>query len=461
MKHTALLLLAMSMMTPAISRAEEKLLLDSLPESWELEPTYFQTTPSEDRWWTTFDDPILTALINRAVANNYNVAAAQKRIQSAAQVSRATKAGYYPTISATAGWSDSESASAVYGEHTHSQTVRYFTLGLTANWEIDVFGRIRQQLKADKANYQASVADYDATLVSLCSNLAKAYIQLRMYQAEYEITSRSIATSEELQKLAQARYEVGLRPYLDVVQADLIFTQSKSTIPSLEAALQTSLNEISILVGEYPENLEELKTAFPLPQTPVPAMNCTPEELLRRRPDIIEAEKQLAATAAQIGIAKKDFLPTLSVSASIGTQSRKFGDLFGEGSLYYSVMPTLSWTIFEGMARNARVAEARYNMEAQIDEYNVTVMTAIQEVNNAMANWKMQCENLVFQQILLRQSRDQLRLQTERYTQGLNNFSDVATAQTTVLQYENSVVEAHASQLEALVTLYTALGGGY
>ena len=190
-------------------------------------------------------------------------------------------------------------------------------------------------------------------------------------------------------------------------------------------------------------------------------MTGAPEALLRRRPDIVAAEKQLAVTAAQIGIAKKDFLPTLSVSAGIGTQANSLKDLFGSGSLYYSVMPTLSWTIFDGMARNARVAEAKANMEAQIDEYNLTVMTAVQEVNNAMVSWQSVSDQLVYDEQLLRNARKLLELQVDRYKQGLNDFSDVADAETTVLQYENSVVSTHAAQLAALVTLYTALGGGW
>ena len=124
-------------------------------------------------------------------------------------------------------------------------------------------------------------------------------------------------------------------------------------------------------------------------------------------------------------------------------------------------MPTLSWTVFDGMARNARVAEARFEMEAQIEEYNLTVMTAVQEVNNAMVSWQSLSDQLVYEEMLLRDARRVLELQVDRYKQGLNDFTDVANAETSVLEYENSVVSVHASQLASLVTLYTALGGGF
>lgn len=463
MKNTSVitLLLACAALPASATSIPAGVLRDSLPENWELDQQYFQTTPSDDKWWESFNDPILKALINRAVENNFNVLAAQQRIEAARQVSRATKGGYYPTLGVSGSWTRDQTANTVHGTHGHEDVMSYFNLGLTMNWEIDVFGRISAQSKADRYSYEASIADYDATLVSLCSNLAKAYFNLRLAQAELEIAERNIANSEELLHIAKTRYEVGLVPAVDVLQAEMVVENTRSTTPALKADISTAVNQIAILCGEYPDRLEGLKETFPLPATPPPGMTGAPEALLRRRPDIVAAEKQLAVTAAQVGIAKKDFLPTLSVSAGIGTQANSLKDLFGSGSLYYSVMPTLSWTIFDGMARNARVAEAKANMEAQIDEYNLTVMTAVQEVNNAMVSWQSVSDQLVYDEQLLRNARKLLELQVDRYKQGLNDFSDVADAETTVLQYENSVVSTHVAQLAALVTLYTALGGGW
>lgn len=436
-------------------------LADSLPAAWELDRDCFQTTPTDDRWWDSFHDPLLTALIKRAVDNNYNVLAAQSRIEAARQAWRATKGGYYPVLGVSAGYSRDRTPSTATGPHGHSETMSYFSLGLTMSWEIDVFGRVSAQAKADKAAWRASVADYDATLVSLCSNLAKAYFQLRMAQAELDVTERNVANSEELLKIAQARYDAGLRPLVDVIQARIVVGDTRSTIPALKADISTAINQIALLVGEYPDSLSGLRGVSPLPQTPPPGYVGDPRSLLRRRPDIVAAEAQLAASAARVGIAKKDFLPVLSVSAGVGTEARSLTDLFGAGSLYYQVMPTLSWTIFDGLARNARLAGAKADMEAEIDQYNLTVMTAVQEVNNAMVSWQSVSDQMVYREILLRDARRELELQLERYTQGLNDFSDVADAQTSVLQYEDALVQTHASQLAALVTLYTALGGGW
>lgn len=436
-------------------------LIDSIPQNWQLSQEYFQTTPTDDKWWQSFDDPTLISLIKQAVDNNFNVVAAQKRILSAAQMSRATKAGYYPSLGISAGYSRERMAGAAMGSKSPSSTESYFSLGLTMNWEIDVFGRIQSQLKSDKANYEATIAEYDATLVSLVSNLAKAYFQLRLAQEQYAIAESNIANNEELLHIAQTRYDVGLSPAVDVVQAEMVVVQTKATLPGLKADISTYLNEIATLVGVYPDRLNNLLTVQPLPEAPQPGMVSSPESLLRRRPDIVEAEKELAVYAAKIGIAKKDFLPTLSVSASVGTESHSLKDIFGKNSLYYNVMPTLSWTIFDGMARNAQLAEARYDFEAQIESYNMTVMTAIEEVNNAMISWQSITDELIYDQMLLKQAKRVLELQTDRYRQGLNDFSDVASAETSVLTYENTLASAKASQLAALVTLYTALGGGF
>lgn len=169
----AITVLGLSLPSSGAELSPEKPLRDSLPAGWQLESTYFQTTPTDDRWWDTFNDPVLTALIKRAVDNNFDVLAAARRIDAASEVCRAAKAGYYPTISASGGWSRERMAGAATGTPRDSRTESYFSLGLTMNWEIDVFGRIREQLKADKASFRATEAEYDATLVSLCPILPR------------------------------------------------------------------------------------------------------------------------------------------------------------------------------------------------------------------------------------------------------------------------------------------------
>lgn len=190
---SAAIMLAVCPVTPAradgVTSAD--VLRDSLPEHWELDRQYFQTTPTDDRWWDTFNDPVLTGLLRRAVGNNFDVVAARSRIEAARQVCTAARSGYYPTVGGAAGWNHDRTVMTGTSGRPTGEVTGYFTLGLTMNWEIDVFGRIAAQSKADKASYEASIADYDATLVSLCANVAKAYFQLRLAQAELAVAEKT------------------------------------------------------------------------------------------------------------------------------------------------------------------------------------------------------------------------------------------------------------------------------
>lgn len=433
-------------------------LRDSVPDRWEIEIGPSSASTGGEKWWRALGDATLDSLMDVALANNYDVLAAAKRIKAAEQMSRATKAGYYPTLDIAAGYSRQRMAGAISGRNVPSSTESYFSLGLSMNWEIDVFGRIYAQLKSDKANYRATVAEYDAAMVSLVSNLAKAYFSYRLAQAQLQIAENNVKVSEELLHLAKTRYDVGLNPQVDYVQAQMSLNQTKATIPSLKADIATYLNQIATLTGVYPDRLTNLSAFRALPEGFMPTVAEDPAAVIRRRPDVAEAEQELAMAAAKVGIARKDFLPSLSVSAGVGTEARDLRDLFGRNSLYYSVMPTLSWTLFDGMARDAQLAEARYDFEAQIESYNLTVMTAVEEVNNAMVSWQSVTEQLAFDRMILNEAKRVLELQVDRYRNGLNDFNDVAEAQEDVLNYENNVASSEAAQLAALVTLYTALG---
>ncbi|MDE6334024.1 MAG: TolC family protein, partial [Muribaculaceae bacterium] len=183
--------------------------------------------------------------------------------------------------------------------------------------------------------------------------------------------------------------------------------------------------------------------------------------LLRRRPDIVAAEQNLASAAAALGIAKKDFLPTLSLQGSVGVGASRPGDMFTREGLTYSVAPTLSWTVFDGMARSASIAAAREEMEAQIASYNYTVMNAYNEVENAMTSYVNYTRQISDYEAAVQASAEFLSLELDLYTQGLAPYSDVATAQQNVLSNTNSLISARGNALSALISLYEALGGGF
>lgn len=336
----------------------------------------------------------------------------------------------------------------------------YFSLGLNFSWEIDVFGRVREQSKESKATYNASKAEYSAAMISLCSNIATAYFNYRLAQGGVDVAQRQITSQERISKITDARYEAGLASKLDVAQSLTVLYSTQASLPSLINMQNAALNSIALLVGCYPDKIKDslspsrdLPNAFRMVKIGVPA------DLIRRRPDILQAEYELAGYAAAVGIAKKDFLPTLSLNGSVGTSSHKIDDLFSKNSFTYSIAPQLSWTIFEGLARNHRVAAAKEQMLAGIDNYNITVMNAVIETENALSTYDSSLRQIALYRKVLKESEESFTLAIDRYKKGLSSFTDVMNAQISMLDYENTLLETRASALTSLVKIYAAVAG--
>lgn len=433
-----------------------------LPEEWRNDTIPVMTAPAEDSWWSTFHDGTLTQLINTAEKNNYDLAAAMKRIDAARLTLQRAKAGYFPTIGLGVSWTMSRQSGLTGKTQTQAVSSTYFDLGLTAQWEIDVFGRISSQIKADKASLQASRADRAAMGVSIGASVAKTYITLRTYQQQLEVALDHIDSQEKILAITQARFESGLASALDVVQARNVVLSTKATIPGLRFSIENNINALATLCGVYPPELPaEVKVTSPLPDPGSPAPIGVPADLLRRRPDIISSEYQLRALAARLNVAKKEFLPTLSIAGQIGTTAHEIGDLFKNGSFTYSVTPQLSWTVFDGLARNRDVQIARADLEAAVETYNQTVMSAVEEVNDNLSHYTYSVEEIGLYREVYEESGRQLELAMDRYKLGLSDFSNVADAQMSQLEYRNALISAQSNALLCLVSIYQSLGGGW
>lgn len=462
-KSSLLLLFLAFFLTSPIYAEEKDYLLSPLPESWQLEQQYFQTLPCDDAWWNTFNDPVLTELIRMAIANNFNVASALKRIEMASKEIGIARSGYYPTISLSGGWTKEQQSGKLYDYDSERIKSSYWSLGASMSWEIDVFGRVYSNVKEKKAAYNVARADYDAVMVSLCASVATAYMQLRTYEEELRVAKQHIESQKEVCKITMARFNADLGSMLDVTQANVVLYETEATLPTLEADVRTMKNSLALLVGEYPGALDELldtnNTALPVYKQTVDLG--IPAELLRRRPDIVEAEMELAEYAAAIGVAKKDFLPVLSITGDIGTSAHSGKGLFTKNSLDYSIAPQLSWTLFEGLSRNYALSEAKLQMESAIDQYNLTVMTAVEEVDNALINYASLLNAIELQTRVVAESKKSLDLSFELYRSGLTIFTNVADSQISWLTNQNTLVEMQGEALAALVTIYKSLGGGW
>lgn len=434
-----------------------------VPGRWLYTTDIRATLPADDAWWQTFEDPTLTRLIQLGQKNNYNISAALHRIAMNRQLWKEAGAAYFPTVNLSAGWTAMQQSSRTTSAYRQTSETDYFTLGADMSWEIDLFGRIRERRKQAKAAVNASRADFAGVQLSVAANIAKAYFTLRMYQAQLATAVAQDSSQLHILKIAEARKDVGLASRLDVAQARQVMITTESTVPALEAMVQTSFNSLALLTGEYPDVIRALvdggSPTLPAPGHTVAAG--TPADLLRRRPDVVAAEYTLAGYAAQAGMAKKDFLPTLTLNGSIGTAAHKPGDLFASHSFDWQVAPTLSWTLFDGLARNYSTAAARQQMQAALDQYNLTLMTAVQEVDNAIISYTSSLRTLQLYTDLQQQTDQTLKLSLALYKQGLSDFTNVMSAQISVLSARNSVITAHADALQKLVTLYQALGGGW
>lgn len=444
------------------AQQSERFLRDSLPSAWQTVNEMTQTFPTDDMWWRTFNDTILTRLIEKGVVNNFNVASAMKRIELAGKAVKEAESGYFPTLSLGAGWNKSQTSGAMGAVTGPASRMSSFTLGATMNWELDVFGRVNAGVKQGKASYRASKADYDGVMVSLCADIADAYLQLRTCQKQLAVALAHIESQKRVVEITEARYQAELVDMLDVTQARTVLYTTQASLPGLQAQIKALANSLAILTGEYPGKLSALlleTDAFPEHSSTVAAG--VPADLLRRRPDIMQAEANLAQLAAAVGIAKKDFLPSLTFTGSIGTQAHKAGNLFGEHSMYWSVAPQLSWTLFDGLARNYRTAEARLQFEAAIDEYNLTVMNAVEETDNALTAYEYNLQSIELDKKVVEESHKALAMAVDLYKTGLTPFSNVVDGQMTYLESQNTLVAAEGKALRSLVTIYKALGGGW
>ncbi|MCM1291004.1 MAG: efflux transporter outer membrane subunit [Prevotella sp.] len=432
------------------------------PVVWMLDSIQTLHLPTEDEWWKHFNDPILNKLIKLAEENNSNLKVALRRIELSRNALRQAKAGYFPTIDVSGGWQTSRMSGLTGKIRESAVTESYFNLGVSASWEVDVFGRIRQNVKAQEAGINATRADYTSAMISVCADVARGYINLRLYQEQLLIATRHINSQKRIVHITEVRDDTGLASMLDVAQATTLLYSTEASIPNLEALIQTSYNSLGLLIGLNGSEVRELVGTYgTLPDFKQLIPAAVPSDIVRRRPDIIAAQYQLDQTAALIGLAKKDYLPSLTIEGSIGTEAHNIGELFSKPSFTYMVSPTISWTAFEGNLRKLKINEQQLQLESDLDNYNFTVQTAAEEVNNAITNYRCYEEEVSLRAKVVAESEKSLTLALDRYKQGLSAFTNVVDAQQDLLTYQNSFISANASALLALIDLYVAIGGGW
>jgi len=411
-------------------------------------------TPVPDAWWRLYNDPVLNDLQARLIIGNENLKSAVAQVASARAAISASRAAELPTVSANPSASRSGAPVGNAGQRSSNTSL---SLGATASWEIDLWGRLSQATSGSEAKYQASVDDLAAARLSAQATLVQTYLSMRAAEAQASLLERSTAGYQRSLDLTQTRYNAGVVARTDVLQAQ---TQLKSAqAQSIEAQTQRAQLEhaIAVLLGQPPSAVTIARTAT-LPASPtVPAL--LPATLLERRPDIAAAERRVAAAYAQIGVADATFFPSLNLSASGGFRGSSLSNLLNASSLYWALGSALAQSIFDGGARKASSDQARAAADAATAAYRQQVLTAFQEVEDNLvladqlrAEAQLQLEALQFAQRTL-------EIVNEQYRAGTVSYLNVVTAQSTVLSSEQSVLSVRNRELAAINQLLKNIAG--
>ncbi len=414
------------------------------------------------KWWRQFGDAKLTALIEEAFGTNYDLQTAEARLRQSRALRGVAIGAYWPQLTASAAYDRVHSGSGIVGVAGLFLDRDVFQAGFDAAWEIDVFGGIRKNVESAGANVRAAEENIRNAQVSLASEVALLYAQVRGAQQRVLIARNNLDAQQRTLEITRKRKSVGFVSALDVANAEAQAATTLSQIPILEKSARQSIDALSVLLARPPASLlKELSDVQPLPvmsaQIPVGA----PPDLLRRRPDIQQAEALLHAAAAQIGVAEAELFPTVSVAGSLAWQSGLVRDWFSQINLSWSVGPSVSWTFSAGgsKAANVRVQEAL--RDQALITYRQTILTALQDVEDALIAFGKDQESRKALSAAVTASRKASELSTQLYIQGETEFINVLDAERTQYASEDSLVQADIDLITDIIALYKALGGGW
>ncbi|MBL9000601.1 MAG: efflux transporter outer membrane subunit [Phycisphaerae bacterium] len=414
-------------------------------------------------WWGAFGDPTLNALVERAVEGNPDLKIATARVREARALRGIEVSNLYPRVNANGVYERGRSsANQGEGNPEAGSTTNFFDAGLDASWEIDVFGGIRRSVEAADAELAAVEEGRLAVFVSLVAEVARNYVELRSFQRRVEVNQSAIRAQRETLELTESLAKAGISSELEVEQSKAQLAARESQLPPLVTGVRASNYRLSVLLGEEPGSLlGELAATAAIPSPPQQVPVGLPSELLRRRPDIRRAEREIAAATARVGVATSDLFPKFSLTGSFGYRSDDADTWFESGSRAWSFGPAVRWSVFNaGQVRNQiRAASARE--EATVAAYELTVLTALEEVENSLTVFIQEQARRRSLAAAETASKRALDLATERFTSGIGDFLNVLDAQRALYELQDQLVTSETDVTRSLIALYKALGGGW
>jgi multidrug efflux system outer membrane protein len=446
-----------------------------VPPSWQEAQQQGVATRSTElaQWWSEFKDPLLDSLVERAMKSNLDLRIAEARIREARAVRASAAAGAWPTVDVSGSYIRNRSSknafsispqgtggSSSFGGSRLEQNL--YDAGFDANWEIDVFGGVRRSVEAADATIEASLESRRDILVTLLGDVARNYIELRGAQRRLSVVRANLKAQQDTLDLTSVRFQAGLASDLEVAQAEAQVNTTAAQIPTLESSLKQAAYSLDVLLGLQAGALwGELSKETAIPGLPPEVLVGLPSDLLRRRPDIRLAERQLAAATAQVGAAMADLFPRFSLTGAIGLRSISASDWFTSGSRYWSIGPTITWPIFDAGRIRANIEIRNAQQEQALGQYQKAVLTAFGDVESALVNYAN--EQIRYRSLTdaVAANRRALDMANDLYIKGLVDFLNVLEAQRSLYSSESDLAQSEVAMASNLVALYKALGGGW
>jgi multidrug efflux system outer membrane protein len=423
----------------------------------------FSSADVEREFWKAFNDPQLNELIEQALVANHDIRIATARLREARALRGEARLDLAPTITASAAETEARASDRQLGPLVSTQRDQdYYEASFDAFWELDFFGRVRRNVEARSAEVQAAEANVYAAQVSITAEVARNYFELRGAQHQLQVAQRNAENQRETLRITTARLEAGRGTQLDTSRAQAQLSATLATIPDLEASIMRSMLRLSVLIGRSPETLiSELSAPRPMPTLPETHAIGTPEMLLRRRPDIRVAERELAAATAEIGIAVGDLFPRISFVGFWGFDAAERSALGDSGTETYAFGPSIRWAAFDLGRVRQRITQREAAADRALARHEQVVLQALEETD---ANLTAYVKALVKQEHLEQSTAASLeaaKLARARYESGVADFLAVLDAERTALAAEDQLARSQTQTATALLAAYKALGGGF
>lgn len=404
-------------------------------------------------WWTVFNDPQIEKYIHAAVVRNYDLEAARASVLRARALRRESAAPFYPSLRAN---------TAVTRQRSGGETSSTFSGALDASWEIDIFGGTRRATEAAGARLEVAEENRRAVLLSVLAEVARNYYDVRGFQKRIAITQKNIDLQEQTYKLVETLFQLGEASAFDLSRARGQLELTQSRLPDLDAEMRAGIFRLSVLLGQPPEALlEEMTVVKPLPAPPDVVPVGLRSDMLRRRPDVRAAERELAASTADIGAATARLYPDFSLTGVVGRSARVLSDLFEPGSGIFSIGQFLRWPIFEGGALRARISAEGAEAEQAAALYEQRVLESLADAETALTRYAQKLNTRSRLQDAVESRRRSVELARALFDSGEEDFLSVLDAERELVNAEDELVRSETDTILNLVTLYTALGGGW